>query len=122
MAEKNAELAVTKENQINGPISKKYEDFQLVQSTFSDNRDHRDHAQSVIGKINHVAKGNLLQKETSVIATVDEYEQKNKEIETKMQASDVKFLGKAQFAHIRFSCPESAQKSLNLNGCVIGNI
>merc|ERR1711953_296375 len=86
VAEKNAELAVTKEKQINGPISKKYEDFQLVQSTFSDNRDHRDHAQSVTGKINHVAKGNLLQKETSVIATMDEYEQKNKEIETKMQA------------------------------------
>ena len=86
MAEKNAELAVTKEKQINGPISKKCQDFQLIKGIFSENRDHRDQAQSVTGKISHVAKANLLQKETSVIAIMDDYEEKNSGIATKMQS------------------------------------
>jgi len=86
VAEKNAELAVTKEKQINGPISKKCQDFQLIKGIFSENRDQRDQAQSVTGKISHVAKANLLQKETSVIAIMDDYEEKNSGIATKMQS------------------------------------
>ena len=37
------------------------------------------------GQINQVAKANLLQKETSVIATMDNSEKENSEIEKKMQ-------------------------------------
>ena len=56
-----------------------------MKSTVTSNRNQRGEAQNVTGQINQVAKANLLQKETSVIATMDQFGKENSEIEKKMQ-------------------------------------